>query len=525
MLTLALPGEGKPMTTVRGTTYRVSTAAELIAAVDTTNTAGTPATILIEDGTYELDIWHLNITCDGLVVRSASGDRSKVLLRGPDEGPTARLRNTFTIAADNVLIADISLGYCRWHGIQARGESPYDVSGLHVHNCRLLNCNEQFIKGSGGEDLVGITDGIIENCLFEFTSGQAYQYYTGGIDIHRGVNWTVRDNLFRNIRNPGSGITEHAIHFWKRSSQPQNVILERNWIINCDRGIGFGLTADLASGHNGGDSIIRNNMIYNDGTGPNTDVGIGLENCNDTTVDNNTVYVIGYPNSIEYRFAATTNITIRNNLINGLIRQRSSAPDPTTANNNTNAQTTFFRDLAAGDLRLLPDVPGVIDSGIAITGFADDFEGDPRPTGSAWDIGADEYNPATADSDGDSMTDEFETTGGLDPLNGGGNDGPDGDPDKDLQSNLQEFFADTDPTDSNSRLRVKQIEVENDGLRIHWEGGIDARQTLEFTTSLNDPDSWEILQTISPPTLTQNSHWTIPPPSNSCFYRLRVSRP
>ena len=86
------------------------------------------------------------------------------------------------------------------------------------------------------------------------------------------VNWIVRDNWFRNLRTPAgqSGIAEHAIHFWKRcSTRPQNIVVERNWIVNCDRGIGFGLV-DAPGGHHGGASVIRNNMVYNDGAGPHT---------------------------------------------------------------------------------------------------------------------------------------------------------------------------------------------------------------------------------------------------------------
>ena len=185
------------------------------------NAAGSPATILVSNGVYVLDVPTLNITCPGLVIRSASGDRNAVVIRGPDEGPNASLQNVFSVSATNVVIADLTFGYCRWHGIQAHGESAQNAAGLWVHNCRIINCNEQFIKGSVGSGSVGARDGLIENCLFEFTSGWAYQYYTGGIDIHKGVNWIVRDNLFRNLRvaSGQTGMAEHAIHFWNRAGQ------------------------------------------------------------------------------------------------------------------------------------------------------------------------------------------------------------------------------------------------------------------------------------------------------------------
>jgi hypothetical protein len=393
-VTSAQPGQGEALDLTRGETRTVNSAAELQQAVTDANAAGVPATILIADGVHVLTVPMLHINCPGLVVRSAGGKRDAVTVRGPDEGPSASLRNVFLVSASDVVIADITLGHCRWHGIQAQGESPHDVSGLHVHNCRLVNCNQQFIKGSSSDDdPVGATDGIIEHCLFEFTGGWAWQYYTGGIDIHKGVNWQVRDNLFRNIRNPGKGLSEHAIHFWKRcTTRPQNVVIERNHIINCDRGIGFGLGGE-ANGHNGGTSTIRNNMICNDGAGPNTDVGIGLESANDVTVDNNTVFIPGYGSPIEYRFAASSGVTFRNNLTNKPIRRRDGAPVATESHTVGTAAAGWFREVATGDLRLLPSAKAAIDRATAVAGFRDDIDGDDRPAGDAWDIGADECDP------------------------------------------------------------------------------------------------------------------------------------
>jgi len=366
----------------------------LKAALDAANDRKTPTTLLLVDGTYRLDSPALEILCPGLVIRSASGNRDAVIVRGRDEGPKATLANVFVVSANDVAIADLSLGYCRYHGIQVRGESSFNVSGLLVHNCRLVNCIEQFIKGSSSDDdLVGAIDGCIEQCLFKFTSGWAYQYYTGGIDIHKGVSWIVRDNLFRNLRVPADqeGIAEHAIHFWKRCPDgPQNIVVERNRIVNCDRGIGFGLVS-AEGGHNGGASVIRNNMVFNDDTGPHTDVGIGLEHATGVQVDNNTVVVPTYWAPMEYRFRGSTNLVFRNNLVNRSIQRRDDAPLAPWTNNLERAETSWFRNLAEGDLRLTATATSVIDSGKSLDAFRDDAYRQPRPQGSAWDVGASEF--------------------------------------------------------------------------------------------------------------------------------------
>lgn len=387
------PGHGIPLDLTRGGTTRVSTAAELQEALLIANARKTPATLLIADGTYVLAGPGLDVRCPGLVIRGESGNRDAVIVRGPDEGPSATLGNVFVVAANDVVIADLTLGYCRFHGIQVRGEAPFDVSGLRVHNCRLLNCNEQFIKGSSTDgDPVGATEGRIEFCVFEFTRGWAYQFYTGGIDIHKGVNWFVRDNLFRHIRSPAkaAGVAEHAVHFWKRCpTRPQNIVVERNWIVNCDRGIGFGLV-DHAGGHHGGTSVICNNLVCNDGAGPFTDVGIGLEHASGVRIDNNSVVVRNYWAPVEYRFAGSSNLVFRNNLVNQPIRRRDEAPLARLTNNLERIDPSWFRDLAGGDLRLTAAATPAIDAGISIADFQEDADRQPRPQGAAWDIGASE---------------------------------------------------------------------------------------------------------------------------------------
>lgn len=392
------PGTGAPLSLVRGEVRRVVNVADLDAALGAANRAKVPATLLLEDGTYLLNLPALDIQCPGLVIRSAKGNRDTVIVRGPDEGPQAAVAGVFLVSANDVVIADMTLGYCRHHGIQVRGEGPFHVAGLRVHNCRLVNCNQQFIKGSSSEtDPVGATDGCIEQCLFEFTSGWACQYYTGGIDIHKGVNWVVRDNLFRNLRVPAgqAGIAEHAVHFWKRCpTRPQHIVVERNWVVNCDRGIGFGL-GNAEGGHQGGASVIRNNMVFNDGAGPHTDVGIGLEYAANVRVDNNTVVVRNYWAPMEYRFAGSSNVVFRNNLVSAPIQRRDDAPLAPRTNNLERIEASWFRDFAAGDLRLTAAATPALHAGQALDDFRDDVDGRPRPQGAGWDVGASEFGAET----------------------------------------------------------------------------------------------------------------------------------
>ena len=136
----AAPGTGRPLALSRGEVRRVKTVGELKTALEAANRAKVATTLLLEDGIYLLDVPALEIKCPGLVIRSSRGDRDAVIVRGPDEGTNAAVANVFLVSANDVVIADLTLGYCRHHGIQVRGEPPFHVSGLlraQLPNCQL----------------------------------------------------------------------------------------------------------------------------------------------------------------------------------------------------------------------------------------------------------------------------------------------------------------------------------------------------------------------------------------------------
>lgn len=226
---------------------------------------------------------------------------------------------------------------------------------------------------------LGADRGVVECSSFEYSAGIGPQYYIGGIDAHNTKDWIVRDNVFQGIRSPETAIAEHAIHF---RSGSKNTVVERNVIVNCDRGIGFGLGEEKQYG-----GIIRNNMLYHDSS--RADVGIGLENARGAKVYNNSIfYESDYPNAIEYRFSGTKNVAIVNNLTNKLITQRDGGQAKVLAN-VTNAEKIWFKDVTSGNLHLNIAPSSVIDQGRTLQKVTRDFDGDKRAKGT-YDIGADE---------------------------------------------------------------------------------------------------------------------------------------
>jgi hypothetical protein len=124
-------------------------------------------------------------------------------------------------------------------------------------------------------------------------------------------------------------------------------------------------------------------------------VPIGIETCPNTQIHNNTIFLENsYPNAIEYRFSATINLSIGNNLTNKNILARDEG-SATLSNNVTTAVSSWFKNVASGDLHLASAISSVVDMGQAISGLTDDFDSQSRPAGAGIDIGADEYITAT----------------------------------------------------------------------------------------------------------------------------------
>ena len=307
-------------------------------------------TVLLVDGIYTLDRM-LDIVVPGTVVRSASGDPAKVTIRGAGMTEGA-VGVALSVSAPNVTIADLTVGFVGYHGIQVRGERG--ASNVSIHNVRIVDTGQQLIKGSTDGGAMHSDNGLVACSTLEYTDA-APSDYTNGIDIIAGNGWTVRDNTLRRIRGPrdkGSAAGP-AILFWGNS---QNTRVERNTIVDSYRGIALGLGPG-ASGrlardgergfdHQGG--WIRNNVVVNTNTW--ADEGIEANAAGNVAIEHNTVLTLGLPWSISLRFPQTSGYA-RNNLTSRavLLRDGSRAE---RAGNVDGAASDWFVDAEHGNLAL-----------------------------------------------------------------------------------------------------------------------------------------------------------------------------
>jgi hypothetical protein len=185
----------------------IGTVAELEHAVASANSGG-DGEIVLRDGTYTLNdmLW---IEADGVTVRSLSGNRDAVVVRGL--GMAGAVSHVFNVNGRDFTVRDLTMRDVANHAVQLQ----VDVDGLRISNCRILDTGEQMVKAA--YDPLRLDrrsdNGIVERCIFEYSAGIGPQYYIGGVDVHNGRNWIVRHNVFRGIRSPSDDVAEYAVHF------------------------------------------------------------------------------------------------------------------------------------------------------------------------------------------------------------------------------------------------------------------------------------------------------------------------
>jgi hypothetical protein len=365
--------------------------------------AGAGATILLADGTYRLGGAGLQLRKQGLTLRSMSGDATKVILDG--EYRTAEI---VAISASDVTVAHVTITRAVDHPVHVYPDAAGpDVRNVRLYGVRFIDGGEQFVKVNPDAARAHFVDsGRVECSFFQLTEAGrpmvetlgGTSCYTGGIDVHGGRGWIVRNNRFEDIYCRTGKLAEHAIHFWTGS---RDTLVENNTIVNCARGVGFGLV-DSGQGRvyaddpypNMGyighyDGIIRNNVIYADV--PTFDTGIELDQARGARVYHNTVFAAagatGVFSSIDARFA-NTRVEIRNNLC-GRLTTRDGAM-VTADHNKEMVGAAAFRDVGKLDFHLAAGASDAIDKGVAVTEAGLDLDGEPHSAGAAPDLGADE---------------------------------------------------------------------------------------------------------------------------------------
>lgn len=390
------PGDA-PQLPIAGTRIvNVSTESQLLAAMSDLRTGDT---ILLADGTYNLtSTLYINGRND-VTIRGNSGSTNVVLAgKGMNNSNYGNVPFGIWSNGANTTIAHLTIRDT-WDNeiiFNTGAQSP------HVYCVQLIDAGSQFIK-SNPTDVnsgIGVNNGVVEYCVFEYTGTPPNDHgagvgYFNGISAHAARNWIVRGNLFRNLHNPdGTAYSWNpSVLFWRNSS---NTVTEQNTFINVDRAVAYGLDDSTSyTDHAGG--VVRNNFIYlspgflSASRKASSDGSIIAWNSPGTQVDHNTVLLNGNEfYAVEFRFARSADCAARNNLADASVHLRDGAT-ATMSGNLTSAVPAMFVSPDTGDLHLLSTATNAIDKAATLNTITNDFDGDLRPKGASYDVGADEF--------------------------------------------------------------------------------------------------------------------------------------
>lgn len=212
-------------------------------------------------------------------------------------------------------------------------------------------------------------------------------------------SWRLESNISIYFQPSANGDDMHS-DMISIEGTGQNILVERNILHD-----GTGHTQGIKIGRSGGISsnvTIRNNLVYD----LNANVPmIYLEASNGNYFINNIFDTGSYLYSVRFANSDIQSVYFYNNIISGFLYSSGTITEsnynifensvvPAQVGEGANSQTgidfdTLFVNRETNYSTAVGSV--AIDNGTSIISFSEDIEGSPRPSGSAWDIGAYEY--------------------------------------------------------------------------------------------------------------------------------------
>lgn len=348
--------------------------------------------ILLSPGTYALTKT-VNVNADNVTLRGDSNRCDEVLLtgRGMDNKAGGNVVGSgIWTDKSNMKVQNLSISGVYRNSIQiaSQGNAP------ELYNLRLENSGESFIIGNAATHGAGPDAGSVNYVTMSYPNGPPKTDHGGGVGLTNGVivlggnRWVIKNSRFENFHTPDS-----ADHLWNGAvvlaSGSSNARVESNTFINTDRAIVAGVEDESPYSNSGG--TIRNNMIvmdkglYSSSRRAGADAPIIVWDSPNTTVIHNTIITQGNtPLSIELRFSSDGS-TIKNNLVDAAVGDRSSNRFENADNIEVN-DMSLFRNLANGDLHLT----SAVDTVDRLSAASTDFDGQRRRSSTS--AGADEYS-------------------------------------------------------------------------------------------------------------------------------------
>ncbi len=323
---------------------------------------------------------------NNITIQGATTDFADTVVKGPGINSASLDINFKVNDSDYVTFKHMTIRDSYYHSIQVNNGSDY----FHADHLKTWDNGEGGFKATSSDNLEHpYSDyGLIENSSIGY-SISGLRSSVEGVDLIAAKGWVVRGNVFENALGANNGIG-YAI-FAKGNSI--DTIIENNVFKNSFIAMSFGgggtapqyfRNGDTTYEHRGG--IMRNNVVYGA-----KDAGVYMNKATGFKVYNNTILNTG-PNvgSVESRFPESSG-EVRNNLLDKPVKPRHGGT-AIESNNITNGTSSMLVNPENGDYHLNPfTAQTAIDTGIALPNdVPTDMDGNLRPIGNGYDIGADE---------------------------------------------------------------------------------------------------------------------------------------
>lgn len=191
-------------------------------------------------------------------------------------------------------------------------------------------------------------------------------------------------NVWHDIGRTGPP-TVHFNHDHAIYNCGDHTIITNNIFYNCNAGWGIHM-----AGYDTVDDVVVSNNVF--AYGYKRGQLILWQPCHNIIIQNNIFYKPAVRNAINFLSNDLQNIIIRSNLVFGGGLKDDDDNGVSQVTGNLVGLDPLFRDADNYDFRILPDSPA-IDAGIDTLAPDVDMEGNPRPQGSGYDLGAYEYVP------------------------------------------------------------------------------------------------------------------------------------
>lgn len=366
-------------------------------------------------------------------------------------------------------------------------------SGGGAANSTLIGCiviTNSALTGNGG----GVAGGTLSNCVLTLNTASARGGGASGAEIHNSV-------ISSNAAPEGGGAYSCVLNACDLvgnratiaggGSHSSPATLCRYFNNTAPSGVGGG-----AFGGDGEALLINCLLTGNSASSGGGASDVEMANCtlagNSATVKGGGLYVSTFGwasiyNCIIYHNSAPTNANWITDSVDVLAN---TCTTPLPLNPTCITGDPQFVSLAVTNLRLQASSP-CINTGLnfAVKTILD-LDGNPRISGGTVDLGAYETLGGLPDSDGDGMPDAWETQYGLSPAV---SNAPGSNADGDWMTDLEEYWADTNPTNGASFLPNIALTNSGPGTMMLVISTTSIARVYGLTASTNllaVPQSW-----------------------------------